>query len=122
MCSLASVSISSCITSRTDSRIRSTPSPARNASSSSDATDWDNAIGENLLVSTCRYTPRIPPMAPLTVAAHRLPEFPLLPGTLTHRELPAVLDPNSRTPTGCLAVLHMLHAAHQLNAHICRDP
>ena len=37
------------MTSRTDSRIRSTPSPARNASSSSDATDWDNAIGGNLL-------------------------------------------------------------------------
>jgi cytidylate kinase len=42
---LASVSISTCITNRTDSRIRSTPSPARIASSNSDATDWDNAIG-----------------------------------------------------------------------------
>src|SRR3712207_929703 len=49
MCSLASVSINSCMTSRTDSRIRSAPSPARNASSSSDATDLDNAIGGNLL-------------------------------------------------------------------------
>src|SRR5829696_2548380 len=38
------------MTSRTDSRIRSTPSPARKASSSSDTTDWDNAIGGNLLV------------------------------------------------------------------------
>ena len=33
------------ITIRTDSRIRSTPSPARNASSSSDTADWDMAIG-----------------------------------------------------------------------------
>src|SRR3954452_16431053 len=48
----ASVSISSCSTIRTDSRIRSTPSPARNASSSSDTADWDNAIG-GLLFSVC---------------------------------------------------------------------
>src|SRR3954447_19066319 len=37
--------MSSCRTIRTDSRIRSTPSPARKASSSSDTADWDNAIG-----------------------------------------------------------------------------
>src|SRR3954451_19831129 len=43
--SVASASISSCITIRTDSRTRSTPSPARNASSSSDRADWDKAIG-----------------------------------------------------------------------------
>src|SRR5829696_3701180 len=60
------------MTSRTDSRIRSTPSPARKASSSSDTTDWDNAIGGNLLVGTWRYTPRIPPMAPPLRQAHRL--------------------------------------------------
>ena len=42
----ASASISSCSTVRTDSRIRSTPSPARNASNSSDRADWDRAIGE----------------------------------------------------------------------------
>src|SRR5215218_6695776 len=60
------------MTSRTDSRIRSTPSPARKASSSSDTTDWDNAIVGNLLVGTWRYTPRIPPMAPPLRQAHRL--------------------------------------------------
>src|SRR3954452_7662722 len=42
----ASVSISSCITMRTDSRTKSTPSPARNASSSSDTTESGSAIGE----------------------------------------------------------------------------
>src|SRR3954451_11662314 len=45
--SVASTSISSCMTIRTDSRIRSTPSPVRNASSSSDTADWDKAIGGN---------------------------------------------------------------------------
>src|SRR5215203_4789158 len=60
------------MTSRTDSRIRSTPSPARKASSSSDTIDWDNAIGGNLLVGTWRYTPRIPPMAPPLRQPHRL--------------------------------------------------
>src|SRR3954471_14275176 len=44
--------MSSCSTIRTDSRIRSTPSPARNASSNSDTADWDNAIG-GLLFSVC---------------------------------------------------------------------
>src|SRR3954454_19382124 len=48
----ASVSMSSCRTIRTDSRIRSTPSPARNASRSSDTADWDSAIG-GLLFSVC---------------------------------------------------------------------
>src|SRR3954447_7951216 len=52
MCSLASASISSCITIRTDSRTRSTPSPARNASSSSDTADWGRAIG-GLLFDVC---------------------------------------------------------------------
>src|SRR3954466_12207034 len=50
--SVASVSISSCITIRTDSRTRSTPSPARNASSSSDTADWGRAIGD-LLFDVC---------------------------------------------------------------------
>jgi hypothetical protein len=68
------------MTSRTDSQTRSTPSPARNASSSSDATDWDNAIGGNLLMSTCRYTSRIPPRAPSTQATHRTPRNPTTPG------------------------------------------
>src|SRR3954464_3383850 len=44
--SVASASISSCMTIRTDSRTRSTPSPVRNASRSSDTADWDKAIGE----------------------------------------------------------------------------
>src|SRR5438045_5464992 len=47
--SLASTSISSCSTSRTHSRITSTPSPARNASNNSDTADWDRAIGDVLL-------------------------------------------------------------------------
>src|SRR3954471_22773639 len=50
--SVASASISSCNATRTDSRIRSTPSPARNASSSSDRADWGRAIGE-LLFDVC---------------------------------------------------------------------
>src|SRR4051794_15647266 len=45
--SVASASISSCITIRTDSRIKSTPSPVRNASSNSDTADWGRAIGGN---------------------------------------------------------------------------
>src|SRR4051794_1888465 len=43
--SVASASINSCMTIRTDSRTRSTPSPVRNASRSSDTADWDKAIG-----------------------------------------------------------------------------
>ena len=43
---------------------RSTPSPARNASSSSDRTDCDRAIGAVSLSRSCRNTPRITPMAP----------------------------------------------------------
>src|SRR5215204_2015820 len=35
------------------------------------------------LVSTCRYTPRIPPMAHSLRQAHRPPETPPHPGTLT---------------------------------------
>src|SRR5690606_7806322 len=42
---VCSSDLSSCITMCTDSRTRSTPSPARNASSSSDRADWDKAIG-----------------------------------------------------------------------------
>ena len=44
--SVASSSIRSCNATRTASRIRSTPSPARNTSSSSVRADWDKAIGE----------------------------------------------------------------------------
>src|SRR3954468_24350872 len=50
--SVASVSINSCITIRTDSRIKSTPSPVRNASSNSDTADWGRAIG-GLLFDVC---------------------------------------------------------------------
>ena len=42
----ASSSINSCNATCTASRIRSTPSPARNASNNSDKADWDKAIGE----------------------------------------------------------------------------
>jgi len=45
-------SIRSCITIRTDSRNRLTPSPVRNGSSSSDRADWGRAIGE-LLFDLC---------------------------------------------------------------------
>src|SRR5271154_5061838 len=41
----SSVSISSWQTRRTDSRIRSSPSPDWKAASSSDRTDWSRAIG-----------------------------------------------------------------------------
>src|SRR3954447_18287785 len=40
------------MTSRTESRTRSTPSPARNASSNSDTADWGRAIG-GLLFDVC---------------------------------------------------------------------
>ena len=43
---VASASISSCIATRTHSRMKSVPSPVRNTSSSSDKADWDKAIGE----------------------------------------------------------------------------
>ena len=42
---VASASMSSCITMRTDSRITSTASRLRNTSNSSDTADWDKAIG-----------------------------------------------------------------------------
>src|SRR4051812_214444 len=45
MTSAASVSISSCITIRTASRIKFTPSPARNASSNADRSDYSRDIG-----------------------------------------------------------------------------
>src|SRR3954447_26745342 len=61
--SVASASIRSCMTIRTDSRTRSTPSPVRNASSSSDTADWDKAIGGFPSVSAWPYTPKISPMA-----------------------------------------------------------
>jgi hypothetical protein len=55
--SVASASISSCITIRTDSRIRSTPSPVRNASSSSETADAEFAISGFPSVSAWPYTP-----------------------------------------------------------------
>src|SRR5215204_4983429 len=94
------------MTSRTDSRIRSTPSPARNASSSSDATDWDTPSVGTSLVSTCRYTPRIPPMAHSLRQAHRPPETPPHPGTLT--------SPHANG--SCLAQDHLLGALDRLDS------
>ena len=64
--SAASSSISSCITTRTASRIRSTPSPARNASRSSGRADSSRAIGVFSFGGFLRNTPRITPMAHLT--------------------------------------------------------
>ncbi len=43
---VASASISSCIATRTHSRMKSVPSPVRNTSINSDTADWDIAIGE----------------------------------------------------------------------------
>src|SRR5215213_2763378 len=65
------------MTIRTDSRIRSTPSPARNASSSSETADWDKAIGgvpfgECLAVHTEDLAggPHMPGAAPITLKPH----------------------------------------------------
>src|SRR5687767_10937458 len=68
------------MTSRTDSRIRSTPSPARNASSSSDATDWDNAIGGNLPGEYLPVHTENPADAPLTQAGSPTTRNPTTPG------------------------------------------
>src|SRR5215216_4727922 len=78
--SVASASISSCMTIRTDSRIRSTPSPVRNASSSSDTADWGRAIGgdsfdEYLAVHTEDHAD-----GPLTLGAAPLLPKPTTPG------------------------------------------
>src|SRR3712207_6055624 len=84
--SVASASISSCMTIRTDSRIRSTPSPVRNASSRSDTADWDKAIGgdpfgECLAVHTEDLAggPHTPGAAPITA------KTPPRHGTLTRQ-------------------------------------
>jgi hypothetical protein len=79
MRSVASASISSCMTIRTDSRIRSTPSPVRNASRSSDTADWDKAIGGFPSVSAWPYTPKISPMAPMRSEPLRYPSNPTTP-------------------------------------------
>src|SRR5215203_5781191 len=68
------------MTSRTDSRIRSTPSPARNASSSSDATDWDNAIGGNLPGEYLPVHTENPADGPLTQASSPTTRNPTTPG------------------------------------------
>src|SRR5215204_4196235 len=67
------------MTSRTDSRIRSTPSPARNASSSSDATDWDNAIGGNLPGEYLPVHTENPADGPLTQAGSPTTRNPTTP-------------------------------------------
>src|SRR5215203_5314618 len=46
------------------------------------------SVGPSLLI-TCRYTPRIPPMAHSLRQAHRPPETPPHPGTLTSNSSPA---------------------------------
>src|SRR4051794_8031504 len=82
MRSVASASISSCMTIRTDSRIKSTPSPERNASSNSDTADWGRAIGgdsfngEYLAVHTENHAD-----GPLTLGA-----APLHPNPTTRRD------------------------------------
>src|SRR5687767_4807227 len=68
------------MTSRTDSRIKSTPSPARNASSSSDATDWDNAIGGNLPGEYLPVHTENPADGPLTQAGSPTARNPTTPG------------------------------------------
>src|SRR5829696_6198923 len=79
------------MTSRTDSRIRSTPSPARNASSSSDATDWDNAIGGNLPGEYLPVHTENPADGPLTQAGSPPTRNPTTPGD-SHRLRPTTPD------------------------------
>src|SRR5688572_30155680 len=83
------------MTSRTDSRIKSTPSPARNASSSSDATDWDNAIGGNLPGEYLPVHTENPADGPLTQAGSPTARNPTTPGD-SH-----VLESISAMPGAC---------------------
>src|SRR4051812_18802066 len=97
--------MSSCRTIRTDSRIRSTPSPARNASSSSDTADWDNAIG-GLLFSVCLAFPAEEPAdGPSASAGHAVDHpkphharglTPAPAGSSSGEAL--LLDPSERPP------------------------
>src|SRR3954451_21580548 len=82
--SVASASISSCMTIRTDSRTRSTPSPVRNASRSSDTADWDKAIGEVPFGECLAVHTEDPADGPHIVgAAPPAPKTPPLHGTPT---------------------------------------
>src|SRR3954453_9980282 len=82
--SVASASISSCMTIRTDSRTRSTPSPVRNASRSSDTADWDKAIGEVPFGECLAVHTEDPADGPYIVgAAPPAPKTPPLHGTPT---------------------------------------
>src|SRR5688500_5410555 len=83
------------MTSRTDSRIRSTPSPARNASSSSDATDWDNAIGGNLPGEYLPVHTENPADGPLTQAGSPTTRNPTTPGD-SHPDGTDAADPAYR--------------------------
>src|SRR4051812_29006019 len=88
--SVASASISSCMTIRTDSRTRSTPSPVRNASRSSDTADWDKAIGEVPFGECLAVHTEDPADGPYIVgAAPPAPKTPPLHGTPTMRVIVA---------------------------------
>src|SRR3954462_6562807 len=95
--SVASASISSCMTIRTDSRTRSTPSPVRNASRSSDTADWDKAIGEVPFGECLAVHTEDPADGPYIVgAAPPAPKTPPLHGTPTSfapRRRPVTLAP-----------------------------
>src|SRR4051812_7839065 len=87
--SVASASINSCMTIRTDSRTRSTPSPARNASSSSDTADWDKAIGGDSFFGEY-----------LAVHTENHADGPLIPGAAPYPQTP----PRHGTPTQRLSI------------------
>src|SRR5215203_1683803 len=88
------------MTSRTDSRIRSTPAPARNASSSSDATDWDNAIGGNLPGEYLPVHTENPADGPLTQASSPTTRNPTTPGDSHWSARPGTfpVEPDIRFP------------------------
>src|SRR5688572_17015709 len=101
------------MTSRTDSRIRSTPSPARNASSSSDATDWDNAIGGNLPGEYLPVHTENPADGPLTQAGSPTTRNPTTPGD-SHR--PEYRGSSAQVPDG-LHTLQTMQTVRNLRAH-----
>jgi hypothetical protein len=72
------------VTGRTDSRIRSTPSSALNASSNSDKTDLDNAFGGNLPGEYLPGPTEDPADGASMQATHQTPETPPRQGTHTH--------------------------------------
>src|SRR3954469_13385328 len=118
--SVASASISSCMTIRTDSRTRSTPSPVRNASSSSDTADWDKAIGEVPFGECLPVHTEDPADGPYIVgAAPPAPKTPPLHGRLLEPRSPRRWR-GGNGPEGVTGGLHknstIANRSHQANA------